>query len=113
MSKSNEPFLWSLFGAGGMVAALFMPICILITAILAPLGLLPPGNLFALFGKLLVRLFLFVLIALSLFHWAHRFRFTLVDLGLKKAKTPIALVCYASALAGTLLTAVFLFGLWS
>jgi fumarate reductase subunit D len=112
MAKSNEPFVWSLFGAGGMVAALFTPICIIITAILVPLGLIPAVDLFALFGKILVRLFLFVLISLSLFHWAHRFRFTLVDLGLKAVKVPIALVCYVAALAGTLLTAIFLLGLW-
>src|SRR5712692_11677175 len=112
MAKSNEPFWWSLFGAGCMMAALFTPISILITAILVPLDLIPPGQLFALFGKFLVGLYLFALIALSLFHWAHRFRFTLVDLGLKAAGGLIAVLCYGSAVAGTVFAALLALGLW-
>jgi len=46
---------------------------------------------------------------LALFHWAHRFRFTLVDLGLKRPRTH----CHPrlrAALAGTVIAAVL--GIW-
>ena len=114
MAKSNEPFLWTLFGAGGMVAALFMPVTILITSVLVMCNAVSPEELRGLYAKPLVRVYLFVLISLPLFHWAHRFRFTLVDLGLKAAKGPIAILCYGSALAGTVIAAVLvLSGIWA
>src|SRR5262245_4242165 len=108
MAKSNEPFVWSLFGAGGMVAALFMPIMLLITAVLAPVGLVEGSALYRLFQSFLVRLFLFFVITLPLFHWAHRFRFTLVDLGMKPWKGPVAVVCYGAATDGTVIAALLL-----
>ncbi len=113
MAKSNEPFWWALFGAGGMVAALFMPITIVITSVLVMCNAETPDQLGRLFGNPLVRIYLFVLISLPMFHWAHRFRFTLVDLGLKAAKGPIAVLCYGSALAGTLIAALLLLGIWA
>jgi fumarate reductase subunit D len=111
MAKSNEPFWWALFGAGGMIAALFIPVTLLITSVLVLLQVVHPETLRLLLGKPLVRVYLFVVIALPLFHWAHRFRFTLVDLGLKALKGPIAVVCYASAIAGSLVAALLLSGL--
>jgi fumarate reductase subunit D len=37
-----------------------------------------------------------------LFHWAHRFRYTLQDgLQLRRLGTPIAVVCYGGALVGS------------
>ena len=38
MAKSNEPIWWSLFSAGGMVAAMVLPILIIITGVLVPFG---------------------------------------------------------------------------
>ena len=38
MAKSNEPFWWALFGAGGMVAALFLPATVLVTGIGVAVG---------------------------------------------------------------------------
>jgi fumarate reductase subunit D len=113
MAKSNEPFWWTLFGAGGMVAALFLPVTLVITSVLVIANVVDAGRLHGLFSNPLVRLYLFVLISLPLFHWAHRFRFTLVDLGLKAAKGPIALLCYASAIAGSVIAALLLLGMWS
>src|SRR4051812_20204650 len=113
MAKSNEPFWWALFGAGGMVAALFMPATILVTSVLVMSGAVTPERLQTLYANPLVRLYLFVLISLPLFHWAHRFRFTLVDLGLKSAKMPIAVVCYGCAIAGTVVSALYLSGVWA
>lgn len=113
MAKSNEPFWWTLFGAGGMIAALFLPITLLITSILAKANVVRPEKLHELFAHPLVRLYLFVVISLPLFHWAHRFRYTLVDLGLKAVKAPIAVLCYGSAVAGSVAAALLLLGIWS
>ncbi len=60
----------------------------------------------------LARLYLFVLISLPLFHWAHRFRYTLYDgLQLKHLTRFIAVICYGAALAGSAAAAYTLFGL--
>jgi fumarate reductase subunit D len=109
MAKSNEPFWWALFGAGGMVAALLMPITIILTSITVAAGWITEQKLFDLLAHPLTKLYLFVLIAFPLFHWAHRFRFTLVDLGLKSARSAIAVLCYGSAILGSILALVFLF----
>jgi fumarate reductase subunit D len=106
MAKSNEPIWWSLFSAGGVVAAFLIPIHIILTGIAWPLGLLPAGALDyshvqALVSHPIARLYCFVLISLPLFHWAHRFRFTLMDLGLHGMNTLLAVLCYGSAIAGT------------
>ena len=113
MAKSNEPIWWSLFSAGGVVAAFLVPVLILITGIAWPLGLLPGdalefARMQALLSHPLTRVFCFVLISLPLFHWAHRFRFTLVDVGLKSIHTLIAVLCYGAAIAGTIAAAVIL-----
>jgi fumarate reductase subunit D len=109
MAKSNEPFWWALFGAGGMVAALVMPIVIVITGIAVAAGWVTEDRLWQLLSHPLTKIFLFVVIAFPLFHWAHRFRFTLVDLGLKSARGAVAVACYGSAILGTLVTLVLLF----
>ncbi len=115
MAKSNEPFWWSLFSAGGVVAALLVPIHILLTGIAWPLGMLPAdalefSRMQALLAHPLTRLYCFIFISLPLFHWAHRFRFTLVDLGLHGAAMLIAVLCYGAAIAGTIFAALTLWG---
>src|SRR5437868_4529478 len=108
MAKSNEPFWWGLFAAGGAVAGLFLPALIALTSIGVASGWTDPQLLWDQFHKPLVRVFLFVVISLTLFHWAHRFRFTLVDFGLKAVGPLIALLCYGSAVAGTIAAIVVL-----
>ena len=111
MAKSNEPIWWSLFSAGGMVAAMMFPILIIITGILVPFGLVgdDPLNFERIrdaVSQPLVKLILFTIISLPLFHWAHRFRFTLVDVGLKSVSTLISILCYGGAIVGTIVSAV-------
>src|SRR5438874_10861424 len=101
MAKSNEPFWWAFFGAGGMISALLTPITVLVTGVGVAAGWVTEEHLRSLLGNPLVRFYLFILISLSLFHWAHRFRFTLVDLGLKSVRTLVAVLCYGAAIAGT------------
>ena len=38
MARSNKPILWLPFAAGGLVAALIIPILIFITGVLVPAG---------------------------------------------------------------------------
>src|SRR5205814_2164673 len=81
MARSNEPLWWGPFSAGMMVGALFVPVLIVITGLLIPLGVINPEHLRNLINHPLTRILLFVVISLSLFHLAHRFRFILFDHG--------------------------------
>jgi len=93
MARSNEPIWWSLFSAGGVVAAFFLPVTILITGIVVPAGWLKAEELRELVGHPLTRLYLFVLISLPMFHWAHRFRYVAVDLGFISKKIRASIWC--------------------
>ncbi len=111
MAKSNEPIWWSLFSAGGMVAAMVLPILIVITGILVPLGVagsepLHFERIHAAVSRPATKLVLFVVISLPLFHWAHRFRFTLVDVGLKPMATLISILCYGGAIVVTTIATI-------
>jgi len=112
MKKSTEPFWWALFSAGGVIAALFLPVHIFLNGLVIPLaGIEAPHYeaFLALVRHPLTRLYLFGLISLSLFHWAHRFRFTLYDgLQLKHLDQLIAVLCYGSAVFGTLVAGYML-----
>jgi fumarate reductase subunit D len=110
--RINEPLLWVLFSAGGAVAALVIPILLLLYGLAFPLGWLEPPSYqqtLALFGHPLMRLLLFVLCFLALFHWAHRFRYTLYDgLQIKHLNEVIFASCYGGATVGTVLAAYLL-----
>jgi fumarate reductase subunit D len=109
---SNEPMLWVLFSAGGVVAALLIPILLLLYGLAFPLGVLEVPSYqrtLALVRHPLMRLVLFALCFLSLFHWAHRFRYTLYDgLQIKHLNEVIFVVCYGGALIGTVLAGYLL-----
>jgi succinate dehydrogenase subunit D len=105
MARPLTPFLWTLFSAGGTVAALLYPVHFFLTGLAFPAGWLPSpayGALHSLVVHPLARLYLFVLVSLPLFHWAHRFRYTLYDgLQLKHLTALIAVLCYGTALIGS------------
>ncbi len=109
--RSNEPMWWLPFSGGMMVDAMVIPALVIITGALVPLGLVSEETLRGLLSHILGRLFVFVVVALSLFHAAHRLRFTLIDLGLKSVKGPIGVVMYGSAIVGTLVAGAAAFGL--
>jgi len=114
-SKSIAPFLWLLFTAGGTVAALLFPVHLLLVGLAVPLGWVEAPRyepLLALARHPLARIYLFVVISLPLYHWAHRFRYTLYDgLKLKHLTRFIAVICYGAALAGTAAAAYTLLSL--
>jgi fumarate reductase subunit D len=111
---SNEPFFWLLFSAGGVLSAMLMPSLVFLFGLAFPLGWLSPptyAHLAALVGHPLTRIVLFVLCVFSLFHWAHRFRYTLYDgLQIKHLNEVINTFCYGGALLGSLAAAYLL---WS
>ncbi len=107
MRRSREPLLWALFSSGGMLAAFFLPAIVALLWIAAPLGWIDVATyreFVAIATHPVGRLFLFGLVSLSLFHWAHRFRFTLYDgLQLYHLNVFIAVLTYGLA---TILTVV-------
>jgi fumarate reductase subunit D len=111
MAKSNEPMVWALFSAGGMIAAMVTPVLILITGIAIPLGIVGAdaidfGRAQAFAAHPIGKLILLVLVVLPLWHGAHRFRFALIDLGFHGAKTALGVLCYGFALICSVLAVV-------
>jgi fumarate reductase subunit D len=110
--KSIEPFLWMLFSAGGVLAALLIPVHLFLFGLALPLGWLPQPSYAHLLGLLehpLTRVYLVLLCTLALFHGAHRFRYTLYDgLQIKHLNEVINVLCYGGAIVGSVLTVYLL-----
>jgi fumarate reductase subunit D len=110
--RTIEPLLWLLFSAGGVLAALLMPVLLFLFGLAFPLGWLTPPSHDHLLGVLrhpLTRVVLFLLCGLSLFHWAHRFRYTLYDgLQIKHLNELINLCCYGGAVVGSVVAGYLL-----
>lgn len=111
--RSNKPIFWSLFGAGGMLAALIGSMLVFITGFAAPLGLGLPADTLA-YAKVLAfarslpgKAFLLVVIALFLFHGCHRIYHTLHDLGVHVGPAMKA-AFHGAAILGTLAAAALL-----
>jgi fumarate reductase subunit D len=95
-----------------VLAALFLPILLLLFGLAFPWGWLAPPNrdhLLAVLGHPLTRLVLFFVCTLALMHGAHRFRYTLYDgLQIKHLNELINLLCYGGAIAGSVAAAYLL-----
>lgn len=106
-----EPFLWLGFAAGGVLAALFLPILVVLFGIAFPLGWIEPKyeQLSAVVTHPLTLVVMFVVCALSLLHAGHRFRYTLYDgLQMQHLDRTIAVLCYGGAIVGTVGSAYIL-----
>jgi len=107
MKRSNQPFFWLLFGAGGMLSALLGAMLAFITGVAAPLRLGVPADLMSYENALEFargipgKIFLLVVVSLFLWHAAHRIYHSLHDLGIHSGAFAWA-ACYGTALAGTL-----------
>ena len=110
--KSHDGFFWTLFSGGGVVAAFLIPIHIFLFGLAIPLGWLPAASyehLSALVHLPIVKIYLFILCSLPLFHWAHRFRYTLEHgLRLDQFSALIILACYGGAVVGSAASAYIL-----
>ncbi len=114
--RSNAPIFWGLFGAGGMLAALFGPMLVFITGLAIPLGLLLPVDTMS-YPKMLAfaqnfigKGFIFAIIALFMWHAMHRIYHSLHEIGIH-AGFGAKLLCYGVALVATVISAVVLLGL--
>jgi fumarate reductase subunit D len=114
MKRSNDPIFWSLFGAGGMLAALVGTALVFVTGIAVPLGILVSHDLMRYprmlgfaqhwLGKIIV----FAVIALFLWHAACRIFHMLHDFGVH-ATTAAKFVCYGLAFAASVAAGYALF----
>ena len=112
MKRSNAPVFWALFGAGGMLSALFGPMLVFITGVAVPTGWLLPGDLLS-YSRMLAfaqhwagKAFVFAVIALFIWHAAHRLLKSLHDVGIHPGMAAKGL-CYGGA------ASVSLLALWS
>jgi len=98
-----------------VVAALLIPVHLFLFGLAFPLGWIQPPtyeNLLALVRLPLTRIYLFVLCSLPLFHWAHRFRYTLYDgLQVKHLNEVIFSLCYGGAVVGTVVAGYLLWNI--
>jgi len=109
---SNKPIIWSLFAAGGTVTALLTPVLVLLFALAVPLGLLPAemfsyARMESLLASPWIRLVVFGILFLSLWHTAHRMRITVHDFGLRSDGAAV-FVFYGLAAIATIVLAVAL-----
>ena len=111
MARSAKAIPWFLFAAGGTITAFVLPVMLLVTNIAPPLGLFQDAlsyeTLSAFVCNWLVKLILFGIIGFGLWHAAHRLRSCAHDFGIR-ADTAVAVVLYALAGLGTLLTIIAL-----
>ncbi|VAW34732.1 hypothetical protein MNBD_GAMMA01-566 [hydrothermal vent metagenome] len=110
---SNKPVIWSLFAAGGTIAALVLPVLVLLFTLAVPLSLLPQeifsyARMQTALASSLVRLFLFTVVFLSLWHAAHRMRITLHDFGLR-ADSLVKYLLYGLAAIASIILGIVLF----
>jgi len=103
-------FFWFLFSQGGVITALLLPVHVVVQGILGPLGWVPVvdqhyDTYAKVIGNPLVKLYLLVLIAFAFFHFAHRLRYLLADLGVTAAKgIPAQVIFYGGAVVVILVT---------
>ncbi len=109
MHHSKEVFWWSLFSAGGVMAALFMPALMIATGVILPKsGPAAYAQIHETVSFWPVRILLFVVLFLSFFHCGHRVKHILMDLGLRRASGALAVLSYGAATLGTLAAAYVL-----
>ena len=101
----TAPLLWLLFAAGGTASAMLLPALVIVTGVAVPAGWVSGDRLLSLLGNPVTRLVLVGVVFVFLFHWAHRFRYALVDLGFSKLGRQ-AWLFYGIALTGTALAAL-------
>lgn len=119
MAKSNKPVVWFPFAAGGVTAAMILPVLIFITGVAVPFGLLDADALsyeriHALASNVLGKLVLLGVLLPALWHGAHRFRMTVQDLGVRShgARSIAAALCYGFGAVFSVLLIAALAVIW-
>lgn len=112
----GHSFWWFMFGNGGAIAAVFLPVTIFVAGILGPLrsGLgvnnwMEDANHFGwVLGNPIIKVFFIVLCFLTFVHAGHRLRFLLFDLGIRSQVRQLEWACYGAAIVGTVVAAVLI-----
>lgn len=110
VKREVEPFVWLGFSAGGMIAALVLPVAAFLFAIAIPLGWLNPGfdHLSAVLTNPVTIVLMIIGFVLLIIHAAHRLRYLLYD-GLKiKHRGLVGALCYGGAVVVSLAATVLL-----
>ena len=113
MARSHKPIIWSLFAAGGTVAAFVTPVMIVVTGLAITFGLLPAKALayervLAVVQNPIGKGLVFLIVFLTVWHAAHRLRITAHDFGVRAAFA-VMTICYGLALLATALAVFALF----
>ena len=114
--RSNAPFFWLMFGAGGMLSALFGTALVIITGLATPLGIglktdfMAYPRMLAFAQNFIGKGFVMVVITLFAWHAAHRIFHSLHDVGIHSG-TVAKLLCYGSAFVMTVIAAYSLLGI--
>ncbi len=107
---SAKAIPWLLFAAGGTTAAFLLPVMVFVTG-LGPLGVFEGAftyeTMSAFFANWIVKLIVFGILTLIMWHAAHRLRVCAHDFGIR-ADTPVAAVLYGLAAIGTVATVIAL-----
>jgi len=111
--RTNEPLLWSLFGAGGMLAVFTMPVLVAVFGLLVPFGAFgAPDEVYervaGLLGNPFAALAVSLGLGLVLWHCCHRTYHALHDLGLHPPEVVRAGIYGVALLAPTVSYALVL-----
>lgn len=111
--RTNEPVFWGLFGGGGMISVFTMPVLIVVFAFLIPFGVFggAQGTYATMHGVMthwLVQLVVLIVLALVLWHAAHRFFHSLHDLKIHPPEVVRVLIYSVALLAPTVAYALCL-----
>ncbi|MEE9592814.1 MAG: hypothetical protein V3W28_04445 [Thermoplasmata archaeon] len=115
-ADTSSAVFWQFFALGGFIVALLLPVHIVLFHVGADLGLLEQDlstfdAMLAWVADPLVKVYLIVLVGGALFHGAHRFKYVLFDLGMKRSYRKVGTFLYVIAGLATALTAlVAIFG---
>lgn len=102
MARSKEVIPWSLFGAGGTIAAFAIPAMIFVTGIAGAAGWVTADRLRSLLTPWPIRAAIFLVSFFVFFHCAHRLKFTLASLfRIHALKTGGGWLFYLAAAAGS------------
>ena len=112
----GHSFWWFMFGNGGAIAAVFLPVTIFVAGVLGPLrstlginNWMEDARHFGwVLGNPIIKLFFIVLCFLTFVHAAHRIRYLLFDLGVRGAVRPLEWICYGAAILATIGAAVLI-----
>ena len=113
MAIAKKSVIWTIFAAGGTVAAFVFPALIVLFLLIA-MGNVPDGLQFEQFhafaASWLGKVVLFGVLFLSVWHAAHRLRVVAHDFGIRKDAL-VANVVYAVATIASVLAAFYLIGI--